>query len=61
MCGRAYSPRFLYTWPNARISVMGGEQAADVLVQINKDQCKREGKQVGGMITISFKVSFKRI
>ncbi|XP_003694761.1 methylcrotonoyl-CoA carboxylase beta chain, mitochondrial [Apis florea] len=45
MCGRAYSPRFLYTWPNARISVMGGEQAADVLVQISKDQRKREGKQ----------------
>ncbi|XP_006620901.1 methylcrotonoyl-CoA carboxylase beta chain, mitochondrial [Apis dorsata] len=45
MCGRAYSPRFLYTWPNARISVMGGEQAANVLIQINKDQRKREGKQ----------------
>lgn len=45
MCGRAYSPRFLYTWPNARISVMGGEQAANVLIQINKDQYKREGKQ----------------
>lgn len=45
MCGRAYSPRFLYTWPNARISVMGGEQAANVLIQINKDQYKREGKR----------------
>lgn len=44
MCGRAYSPRFLYMWPNARISVMGGEQAANVLVQITKDQYQREGK-----------------
>lgn len=44
MCGRAYSPRFLYMWPNARISVMGGEQAANVLAQITKDQYKREGK-----------------
>lgn len=55
MCGRAYSPRFLYTWPNARISVMGGEQAADVLVQISKDQRKREGKQVGGMTDYRFR------
>ncbi|CAL1276465.1 unnamed protein product [Larinioides sclopetarius] len=45
MCGRAYSPRFLYMWPNARISVMGGEQAANVLAQITRDQRKREGKQ----------------
>ena len=37
MCGRAYSPRFLYMWPNARISVMGGEQAAQVLSTIKKD------------------------
>ncbi|WP_027708666.1 carboxyl transferase domain-containing protein [Zooshikella ganghwensis] len=36
MCGRAYDPRFLWLWPNARISVMGGEQAADVLVQIKE-------------------------
>lgn len=38
MCGRAYSPRFLWSWPNARISVMGGEQAANVLAQINRDK-----------------------
>ena len=44
MCGRAYSPRFLYMWPNARISVMGGEQAAGVLAQITRDQRTREGK-----------------
>ncbi|WP_340588467.1 carboxyl transferase domain-containing protein [Erythrobacter alti] len=37
MCGRAYSPRFLYTWPNARISVMGGEQAASVLATVHRD------------------------
>ena len=46
MCGRSYSPRFLYCWPNARISVMGGEQAANVLAQITKDQRAKEGKQV---------------
>lgn len=45
MCGRAYSPRFLYLWPNARVSVMGGEQAATVLATIAKDQRMREGKQ----------------
>ncbi|XP_044772594.1 methylcrotonoyl-CoA carboxylase beta chain, mitochondrial isoform X2 [Neomonachus schauinslandi] len=45
MCGRAYSPRFLYLWPNARISVMGGEQAASVLATVAKDQRAREGKQ----------------
>ena len=37
MCGRAYSPRFLCTWPNARISVMGGEQAASVLATVRRD------------------------
>ncbi|MFT7813645.1 methylcrotonoyl-CoA carboxylase beta chain, mitochondrial [Arapaima gigas] len=46
MCGRAYSPRFLYMWPNARISVMGGEQAATVLATITKDQRAREGKEL---------------
>ncbi|XP_037950818.1 probable methylcrotonoyl-CoA carboxylase beta chain, mitochondrial [Teleopsis dalmanni] len=44
MCGRAYSPRFLYMWPNSRISVMGGVQAANVLAQITADQRKRSGK-----------------
>ncbi|XP_078009277.1 methylcrotonoyl-CoA carboxylase beta chain, mitochondrial isoform X1 [Phascolarctos cinereus] len=46
MCGRAYSPRFLYMWPNARISVMGGEQAANVLATVAKDQKAREGKEL---------------
>ncbi|MCA1959728.1 MAG: acyl-CoA carboxylase subunit beta [Desulfomonile sp.] len=44
MCGRAYSPRFLWMWPNAQIGVMGGEQAADVLVTVKNDQLAREGK-----------------
>jgi 3-methylcrotonyl-CoA carboxylase beta subunit/propionyl-CoA carboxylase len=44
MCGRAYDPRFLWMWPNARISVMGGEQAADVLATVKRDQLAREGK-----------------
>lgn len=46
MCGRAYSPRFVWTWPTSRISVMGGEQAAQVLVTVKKDQLLREGKQI---------------
>ena len=37
MCGRAYSPRFLFSWPNARIGVMGGEQAASVLATVHRD------------------------
>jgi len=44
MCGRAYDPRFLWMWPNARISVMGGEQAAGVLSTVKRDQLAREGK-----------------
>jgi 3-methylcrotonyl-CoA carboxylase beta subunit len=44
MCGRAYSPRFLFTWPSARISVMGGEQAASVLATIRRDNFEAEGK-----------------
>jgi len=43
MCGRAYDPRFMFMWPNARISVMGGEQAAGVLAQIKKDNMARTG------------------
>ena len=43
MCGRAYEPRLLWMWPNARISVMGGEQAAAVLVTVKRDQLAREG------------------
>ena len=44
MCGRAYEPRFLWSWPNARISVMGGEQAAGVLATVKQDQAARDGQ-----------------
>jgi acetyl-CoA carboxylase carboxyltransferase component len=44
MCGRAYSPRLLFMWPNARISVMGGEQAANTLLTVKLDQLKRSGQ-----------------
>jgi 3-methylcrotonyl-CoA carboxylase beta subunit len=43
MCGRAYSPRFLWTWPNSRISVMGGRQAAGVLATVKREGIEREG------------------
>jgi len=43
MCGRAYDPRFLWSWPNARISVMGGEQAANVLAQVTNDKHDKQG------------------
>jgi len=44
MCGRAYQPRFLFMWPNSRISVMGGEQAASVLAQVKQTQMEEKGK-----------------
>jgi 3-methylcrotonyl-CoA carboxylase beta subunit len=44
MCGRAYSPRFMWMWPNSRISVMGGEQAASVLATIQRDNRAKAGK-----------------
>ena len=47
MCGRAYSPRFLWMWPNARISVMGGEQAASVLATVRRDGLRGEGRGTG--------------
>ena len=43
MCGRAYGPRLMFMWPNARISVMGGEQAANVLAQVKRDGAERQG------------------
>ena len=45
MCGRAYSPRFLWMWPNARISVMGGEQAATVLAMVKREGLERKGEE----------------
>ncbi len=57
MCGRAYSPRMLWMWPNARISVMGGEQAANVLLTVKKDQLAREKKKA---MTAAEEEAFKR-
>jgi 3-methylcrotonyl-CoA carboxylase beta subunit len=56
MCGRAYSPRFLWMWPNARISVMGGEQAAMVLAQVKRDGIERKG----GSWSAEEEAAFKR-
>ncbi len=55
MCGRAYGPRFLYMWPNARISVMGGEQAANVLAQIRRDALEAAGESWSGDDEEAFK------
>ncbi|MBK8268295.1 MAG: methylcrotonoyl-CoA carboxylase [Planctomycetes bacterium] len=57
MCGRAYQPRFLWMWPNARISVMGGEQAANVLLTVKKDQLAAKG---GKAMTSGEEEEFKR-
>src|SRR5690606_29979130 len=46
MCGRAYQPRFLFMWPNARISVMGGEQAASVLSTVKREQLEAAGQEM---------------
>jgi len=46
MCGRAYQPRFLFTWPNSRVSVMGGEQAATVLSTVKRAQLEKSGKKL---------------
>ena len=46
MCGRAFGPRFLWMWPNAQISVMGGEQAADVLSRVKADALEKDGKKL---------------
>jgi 3-methylcrotonyl-CoA carboxylase beta subunit len=56
MCGRAYSPRFLYMWPNSRIAVMGGAQAAGVIAQITEDQFKRSGKEWTSEIADKIKI-----
>ena len=55
MCGRAYSPRFLWTWPNARISVMGGEQAAGVLAQVKRDALEKQGAAWSAQDEAAFK------
>ena len=55
MCGRAYSPRFLWMWPNARISVMGGEQAASVLATVKRDGIEGKGGQWSAEEEAAFK------
>ena len=55
MCGRAYDPRFLWTWPNARISVMGGEQAAMVLATVRRQSVEAQGKSWGAKEEEEFK------
>jgi acetyl-CoA carboxylase carboxyltransferase component len=46
MCGKAYDPRFIYAWPSAKIAVMGGDQAAKTLVQIQVSSLKKKGKEI---------------
>ena len=59
MCGRAYSPRFLWMWPNARISVMGGEQAASVLATVKRDGIEGKGGQWSEAEEAAFKAPIK--
>lgn len=58
MCGRAYDPRFLFMWPNARIAVMGGEQAASVLAQVTRSKMKRQGEEWTDEQEKAFKAPF---
>ncbi|MDJ0929905.1 carboxyl transferase domain-containing protein [Breoghania sp.] len=59
MCGRAYSPRFLFMWPNARISVMGGEQAASVLATVRRDNIEADGGEWSAEDEETFKVPIR--
>ncbi|MFC7434983.1 carboxyl transferase domain-containing protein [Hydrogenophaga bisanensis] len=59
MCGRAYSPRFLWMWPNARISVMGGEQAASVLATVKRDGIEAKGGSWSAEEEAAFKAPIK--
>ena len=59
MCGRAYGPRFLYMWPSARISVMGGEQAANVLAQIRRDAIEGRGESWSEVDEDAFKAPIR--
>ncbi|MGL4324766.1 MAG: carboxyl transferase domain-containing protein [Beijerinckiaceae bacterium] len=60
MCGRAYGPRFLFTWPNSRISVMGGEQAASVLATVRRDNIEMEGKSWSTQDEDAFKAPIRQ-
>ncbi|GHJ37359.1 carboxyl transferase domain-containing protein [Streptomyces sp. TS71-3] len=59
MCGRAYGPRFLWMWPNAKISVMGGEQAASVLATVRRDQMEGRGEEWSAEDEASFKAPIR--
>jgi 3-methylcrotonyl-CoA carboxylase beta subunit len=59
MCGRAYAPRFLWMWPNARISVMGGEQAASVLAQVRRDGMNARGEEWSTQEEAAFKAPIR--
>jgi 3-methylcrotonyl-CoA carboxylase beta subunit len=59
MCGRAYDPRFLFMWPSARISVMGGDQAADVLWTVKADGLAASGKPAGDAEAEAFKAPIR--
>ena len=59
MCGRAFNPRFLWMWPNARISVMGGEQAANVLAQVKRDGLERRGERWSNEAEEAFKAPIR--
>jgi 3-methylcrotonyl-CoA carboxylase beta subunit len=59
MCGRAYSPRMLWMWPNARISVMGGEQAAGVLATVKRDGIEAKGGKWSAEEEAAFKQPIK--
>jgi 3-methylcrotonyl-CoA carboxylase beta subunit len=59
MCGRAYSPRFLWMWPNARIAVMGSEQAASVLAQVRRDAYAAQGRQWSAEEEAAFKAPIR--
>ena len=59
MCGRAYSPRFLFSWPNARVSVMGAEQAASVLATVRRDNIEADGKSWSDEEEAAFKAPIR--
>jgi 3-methylcrotonyl-CoA carboxylase beta subunit len=59
MCGRAYGPRFLWMWPNARISVMGGEQAASVLATVRRDNIEARGDSWSAEAEDAFKAPIR--
>src|SRR5262249_22964893 len=60
MCGRAYAPRFLFTWPNTRISVMGGEQAASVLATVRRAGIEENGGSWGAAEEEAFKAPIRQ-